>query len=451
MQMAVSPWDATKVLLIASGSDDSGIIKAAQAISSGSIRTGERPNLALIAATQPQAAATSASVDRTLADLGYDAQTLYGLGGQYAGYRFDIPPGQAIDGDAYIDLVFAHTALLDYDQSDLMISVNDQPIASVRLDDNSTRIGSARLSLPASALRPGSNQLTIRADLLPRVTCTDLRGSGLWMAIRPESLLHLPLGPLQKSAVLKQLDLSSYPSPFTVEPNLSGLAVVLAPNDPASWNVAAQISADLGRHMQGTLVDLAVAYGSAVPEHIRKERDLLLIGQPGKLTLLSELGSALPAPFEQGSALASESDAAISYRTTQEISLGYLELLPAPWSADRSILAVVGSTDQGLAWAGAALTTPQLRGALTGNLAVIQGDQIDSRDTRPKEANAPTPQLDGSRCTARGATASQHLPAARRWRCCADDARRRDLPGCLVATARGETSAHRGRARSGRG
>jgi cellulose synthase operon protein B len=392
VQMAVSPWDNTKVLLIASGNDDSGIIKAAQAISSGSIRAGERPNLALIVATRPQAAATSASADRTLADLGYDAQTLYGLGGQYAGYRFDIPPGQAIDGDAYIDLVFAHTALLDYDQSDLMISVNDQPIASVRLDDNSTRIGSARLTLPASTLRPGSNQLTIRADLLPRVACTDPRGSGLWMVIRPESLLHLPLGPLQKSMVLKQLDLSSYPSLFTVGPNLSDLAVVLAPNDPASWNVAAQISTDLGRHMQGTLVDLAVAYGNAVPEQIRKERDLLLIGQPGKLPLLSELGSALPAPFELGSALASESDAAISYRTTQGISLGYLELLPAPWSVDRSILAVVGSTDQGLAWAGAALTTPQLRGALTGNLAVIQGDQIDSRDTRPKGANAPTPE-----------------------------------------------------------
>jgi Bacterial cellulose synthase subunit len=389
VQMAVSPWNNAKVLLIAGGDDDSGVIKAAQAISSGAIRTGERPDLALIAATHPQVAAASASVDRTFADLGYDAQKMYGLGGQYVGYRFDIPAGQAITGDAYVDLVFVHTALLDYDQSDLIVSLNDEPIASVRLDDNSTRLGSARLTLPASALHPGSNQLTIRADLLPRVVCTDPRGSGLWMIIRPESLFHLPLGPSQDSKVPKRLDLSTYPSPFTARPNLSALAFVLGVDDPTGWNIATQIAADLGRQMHGTLVDLVVAYGDTVPEQIRKERDLLVIGRPGKLALIGELRSSFPAPFAPGSSLASEPDAPIAYRMPRDTSLGYLELLPAPWSAERTVLAVLGSNDQGLAWAGAALTTPYLRGALTGNLAVIQGERIESRDTRPKTTAAP--------------------------------------------------------------
>jgi hypothetical protein len=392
VQIAVSPWNDAKVLLIAGGSDDSGVIKAAQAISSGPIRAGARSDLALIAATRPQVAATSVSVDRTFADLGYDAQKLYGLGGQYAGYRFDIPPGQAVNGDAYLDLVFVHTALLDYDQSDLLVSLNDEPIASVRLDDNSTRLGSTRLTLPASALHPGSNQLTIRADLLPRVVCTDPRGSGLWMVIRPESQLHLPLGPLQDSKVAQRFDLSSFPAPFSVKPDLSGLAFVLGAADPAGWNVAQQIAVELGKQMQGTLVDLAVAYADALPEQMRQERDLLLIGRPDQLGLVRELGSALPMPFAPGSSLASEPDAVIVYRMPRGASLGYLELLPAPWSAERTVLAVLGSTDQGLISAGAALTMPKLRGALTGNLAVIQGDRIDSRDTRPKAIAAPTPQ-----------------------------------------------------------
>jgi hypothetical protein len=391
VQMAVSPWNDTKVLLIAGGNNDEAVVKAGQTISSGTIRTGERSDLALIAATHPQVAAASASVDRTFADLGYDTQKLYGLGGQYAGYRFDIPAGQAVNGDAYLDLVFVHSALLDYDQSDLMVSVNDEPIASVRLDDNSTRMGSARLTLPASALRSGSNQLTIRANLLPRVVCTDPRGSGLWMVIRPESLLHLPLGASQDSQALKRIDLSSYPVPFSIKPNLGGLAFVLAAHDPTGWNTAAQIAIDLGRQMYGTLADLVVAYGDTVPEHVRKERDLLLIGRPGTLPLLSELGGALPAPFAPGSSLASEPDATVAYRTAQDASIGYLELFPAPWNAERTVLAVLGSTDQGVTWAGAALTTPARRGVLTGNLAVIKGDQIDSRDTRPKTTATPTP------------------------------------------------------------
>jgi hypothetical protein len=212
------------------------------------------------------------------------------------------------------------------------------------------------------------------------------------MVIRPESLLHLPLGPSQDSKTSKRLDLGGYPLPFTSRPNLSGLAFVLGTADPNGWNVAAQVAADLGRQMQGTLVDLVVAYGNAVPEQVRKERDLLLIGRPGKLALVSELGSILPAPFAPGSNLASEPDAPVAYRTARDASLGYLELLPAPWNNERTVLAVLGSTDQGLIWAGAALTTPKQRGALTGNLAVIHDEQIDSRDTRPKVTAAPTPQ-----------------------------------------------------------
>src|SRR5205823_3209394 len=126
----------------------------------------------------------------------------------------------------------------------------------------------------------------------------------------------------------------------------------------------------------------------AVPEQVRKERDLLLVGRPSALPLVNELGSALPAPFTPGSAVASEPDATVAYQTPQDASLGYLELLAAPWSGERTVLAVLGSTDEGLRWAGAALTTPKLRGALTGNLAVISGDQINSRDTRPR-ATAP--------------------------------------------------------------
>lgn len=390
VQMVVSPWNDAKVLLIASGSRDTGVVKAAQAISNGPVRAGAHPNLALIAATKPQAAAQAVNVDRTFADLGYDTQKLYGLGGQYAAVRFNVPPGQVADGDAYLDLQFVHTALLDYDQSNLMISLNDEPIASVRFDDNSTRLGSTRLVIPGSALRPGSNQLTMRADLLPRASCTDPRGSGLWIVIRSNSLLHLPLAPSQDTQVVQQFDLPSYPMPFTVAPNLDGMAFVLGTNDPNGWNIAQQIANDLGKQMQGSLVDLLVVYANSVPEDVRQQRDLLVVGRTDQIPLLGDLSSVLPAPFAPGSALASEPDAPVEYRMPKDASLGYLNILPAPWNANRTILTVLGSTDEGLRWAGEALTTPKLRGTLTGNTAVIQGERIDSHDTRIK-AVVPTP------------------------------------------------------------
>jgi hypothetical protein len=386
VQLAVSPWNASKVVLVAGGDSDAAVVKAAQAVSSGALRTGARPDLALVAGVAAPPAAETVSLDQTFADLGYASQRMAGLGGQYAGYSFDIPPGLAIEEEAYLDLAFVHTALLDYDQSAITVSLNDEPIASLRLDDNSTSLGGARVALPAGALRAGSNQLTIRADLLPRAVCADPRGNGLWLTIRPESLLHLPLAPAHTDQALPTADLSSYPLPFTATPNLSGVAFVLGAEDPAGWEAAAQVALDLGRQTQGSLMDLAAVYADAVPDTLRQERDLILVGRASALPLLAELGPALPAPFAPGSAVATEPGAAVTYRLDAGASVGYLQLLDAPWSNERSVLAVLGSTDDGLRWAQAALTTPRLRSMLRGNLAVIRGEQVESRDTRPAQA-----------------------------------------------------------------
>lgn len=389
VQLAVSPWNAGNVLLAAGGDDGAAVIKAAQAISAGALRTGARPDLALVAAVTPPPAAPALSLDQTFRDLGYDTQQLYGLGSQYAGYRFDLPPGAAVGEEAYLDLAFVHTALLDYDQSAVTVSLNDEPIASLRLDDSSTRLGAARVALPPATLRPGSNQLTFRADLLPRAVCADPRGNGLWFTIRPESSLHLPLAPADAGRSAPEADLSRYPLPFTASPNLSDLAFVVGTDDPAGWEAAALLAFDLGAQMQGSLVNLAVAYADAVPPELREGRHLLVVGQPAALPILGELGAALPAPFAPGNSLAAEPDAPVTYRLDAGAAVGYLQLAAGPWGDERAVLAVLGSSEQALAWAGAALTSPQLRGRLTGNLAVVRGEQIESRDTRPAAGASP--------------------------------------------------------------
>jgi hypothetical protein len=145
--------------------------------------------------------------------------------------------------------------------------------------------------------------------------------------------------------------------------------------------------------MQGDLAELRAAYADALPDDLRATHDLLVVGRPSKLALVGELGPALPAPFPSGGDIASEADGPVSYRIAPGASVGYLQLLPAPWAGGRTVLAVLGSTDEGLRWAGAALTDAKQRAALSGNLAVVRGQQIESRDTRPKGAAqvSPTP------------------------------------------------------------
>ena len=94
-----------------------------------------------------------------------------------------------------------------------------------------------------------------------------------------------------------------------------------------------------------------------------------------KNKILNELTQAMPAPFQPGTNIASEPKASVQYRLPAGNDLGYLELLAAPWSERRAVLAVLGNSDVGVA---AALLSPDLRAKMTGNLTLINQGQLDS-------------------------------------------------------------------------
>jgi hypothetical protein len=375
VQIAVSPWNTSRVVLVVGGNSEKAVVKAGQAVSSGVIQTGDQPNLALVAEVPLTALPNTVAPDRTFADLGYEIVTLEGRYAAAMDYRFYVPSGQVVSDNAYLDLVFAHSAQLIYERSGAMVILNDQAIGSVYFSQDSTQVSQARITIPPSAVRSGINRLVIQPDLVPRATCLDTDQTDVWLTLRPESLLHLPLGPAEGSLPVT-FDLRKYPAPFTTDPSLNNLAFVLARDDPNGWNLAARIAFDLGDRARLTLAKLVATYADSVSEDIRANYDLIVVGRPSTLPLIAELGSALPAPFAAGSDLATEQDLSVVYRLPADASVGYLELLSAPWQGDRAVLAVLGNTDQGVQWAGNALVNPTLRGRLTGNFAVVNAEQV---------------------------------------------------------------------------
>jgi hypothetical protein len=177
-------------------------------------------------------------------------------------------------------------------------------------------------------------------------------------------------------------DLGSYPYPFASDPTLSNLGFILPKNDPSAWNTAAGIAANLGRQAAGALFNLAVAYDGEVPEDIRNNRNLIVVGLPSTTKLLGDINDSLPAPFEKGTNVAVIKGQQVSYRFPTNSDLGYLELLNSPWNADRMILAVVGTTPAGVAQAGNALINPILHSRLKGNFVLVNGQTLSVADTR---------------------------------------------------------------------
>lgn len=377
LQMVVSPWNDAKIVLIVTGSNDAATIKAAQAFSSGNIRTGGQRSVAIVEAvntTNP--AVGSPDTDRTFTELGYDNRMLQGRGTDQAEIIFTLPDGQTIAAteQATINLIFSHSALLDYARSGISVILNDEMLGSVRFSDETTNLGSYEVQIPVTAVRPGRNHLLLRAELIPLRSCNDL-GAAAWLAIRPESWLHLPLAPMQKPDA-NTFTLSQYPDPFALDATLGATAIIVPPNDTRAWNVATQLAFDLGNRTSGTLTALRATYADNIPADLRSNYNLLVVGQASNLPLINELGEELPAPFAANSDRVADEKLPVDFLIPPDVTLGYLQLLPTPWSSEHAIMTVLGDSPAGVDQALNALLTSSQRTQLASNFAVIEAERL---------------------------------------------------------------------------
>ena len=383
IQMAVSPWNAARVILYAGGNTDAGVIKAAQAVSTGLIQPGAKPNLAIISDVSTAVQTPPELEDRTFASLGYPTRTVTGFGYSTLDYNFYIAPGQVADEGAYLNLVYAHSALLDFDNSSLVISLNDQRIGSERFtEETSQQTNTLKINLPPNAMRTGDNKLSVQVELVPVDFCSENINNSLWFTVSNASMIHLPLIPSDVSFPSALLSLGQYQIPFLNSPTLDNIGFVLDPSEPNSWNIAAALAADLGRKSGGRVLGPEVVFGDAVTDTFLQSHDLIVIGRPSQLPVVAKMATAMPAPFDPNSDQASERNMAITYRLEPNASIGYIELFGSPFDGNRTVMTVLGSTDEGLGWSGNALTLPTLRSKLAGNFAVVNREQVLTTDTR---------------------------------------------------------------------
>jgi cellulose synthase operon protein B len=382
LQEAVSPWNQTRMVLHIGGADESGMLKAAQALTFGIIQPGPDLGTAVISDVNPVSAVPLVATSRTFADLGYPSRTLNRFGVSTLEYRFYIPPGYVPGDDPYLNLVFSHSALLDFNESGLVVILNDQRINSARFtEETSQGLNIIKVPLYAEALRAGDNRLVIQVEMRPINICSTFSDQGLWATVSANSLLHIPLFPARPGETNMLINLSQFPSPFISSPTLGDVVFVLAPNNVESWRVAAQLAAQLGRRATGQLLTPQLTFADALSDDFLQNH-LIVVGEPAQLPLVSEMADAMPAPFEPGSNMVTERTLTVAYRLPEGTSLGYIELFASPWNIERSVLTLLGSTPEGLTWALQALTDSTLRGRVTGNYVVVNRTQILATDTR---------------------------------------------------------------------
>jgi len=388
LQIFSSPWEISKSVLLVSGNTEGAVVKAAQALSTGNLQTGTEPTYSVVAQVNPvissgvvtAEAVQITSSDFTLADLGYPFLTATSIGANYLTYEFVIPLGQIPAETPNIDIKYNGSVLLDPSRSSIIIYLNGVLIGSAKFSTESGNFSSYKIDLPLSVFRTGINTLELVADLIPLNDCSIFSSSGIWATIYPETALHLPLVPASISSFSLGA-LNKYPYPFANDPTYSTTSFVVPKHSQPSWFIAGNIAYDLGARTQAPILAFEIFFDSQLPEDVQTQ-NLILVGEPKDLKIVSELKDSLPAFFENGSNIAILDSQQVIYRITDEKSLGYLELFASPWNEGSAILGVFGTTPDGLGFASKALLDFQTRGSLTGNFVTLDGEKAIVVDTQ---------------------------------------------------------------------
>ncbi len=380
IQEILAPDNPNQVILLITGLNDNAVRKAGQALSSDLRLPGLSGQVAFVrealSPLEVQDSDASPEIDVTFADLNYADEIISGESSN-ANYFFDVPPGWQLDDNASFDLYFNHSRLIEYENSGVTLLLNREPIASMPLTEETATKGHLQINLGEIAVRPLSNRLTVQVSLaLPEDECEGLEEDQGWFRVMDSSRLFL-----SHTDTGQRLDLNQYPYPFNSNQSLKDLLLAL-PESPTveEWHLALELAASLGNLTGGKTMIPSVLIGDDLSDDIISDYHIIALGRPSTNPLIQQINRQLPQPFLPNSDIIEQRLDDIVLRLPPDISLGFLQLLPAPWNEEKAFLAVTGTTDEAVNQA--VLTLIERRWGLDGNLVFIKEDESRNLDTR---------------------------------------------------------------------
>lgn len=365
IQIANSPWQPQRSVLLVSGNDAAGLQLAGDAFAhqptyqslTGSFHfvnnLVDRPEMALLPAwTTPQT---------SFAQLGESTRQITGLGIIDSYYFFHYPPGVLLGDRAQLVLHMAFSPALSGQQAYAEVYVNEIYIGAVKAADAGGDAWVA-LDLPANALNQlarttqGRN-LELRlsvANLLPVNNCDPINAEGSWTKVYADSYFAIDYQPVDLP------DLFFFPYPHVSLSDETPVRLVL----PASPNVdelqlALSVAALMGNQ---AVVDTAldVVLTTAVSPDQLSDHNLIFVGTTANHPLLADVVADLQVEMPGD-----------IYQIFNAPRIGFFHTLTAPWNTENTILAIYGQDRTGLRTAAASLYETGRLVTESGSMALV--------------------------------------------------------------------------------
>jgi hypothetical protein len=374
--LAIFKPAVSKFGLLVTG-DAVGILKAAQMAAADQVIAVGDETLVVVSDVNPQPQA-AASEDAYLVDLGAGDVLLTNTGGLSRSFDFYIPAGEQPRADSYFGLILSHSQQLDYLSSSLHVSLNGQPVASIRLNDNTAVQNLFQLILPSSLIHTGRNTITLTAELYLLDMCAEPEAEAAWLRVSGDSLLHLPLEHAVADSSVRML--ADFPGRFLSGTRLDNVTLLVAAGDSGALGSAGAIAHSLGAALsQADPLQLKANWAEDTQVSSDEAGNLILIGSPAAFSMLADEAFFPTLKFDPAGVLQSGSGLEIVTTPPGGSELGYLAIRASGLDGSSTNLAILGNSPAGILAAGRALVTG---GMADSNFAVIgsDGNQVSWRD-----------------------------------------------------------------------
>lgn len=359
LHLAHAPWSEGTPMLTVSGPDSLAVAQAAGGLANYELRSTMIGVTAQISDPPPITPHMPAEAF-TLADLGHPERIVRGTGVQSLVYTFDLPFAWSPQ-NGQLNLHFGHSRALYPETSALTALLNDHPLAIIPIGGPESDSHIVALPISREFFRPGRNLLSFAFDFsIPEDRCGVAVPEGFWGSIRPETLLTIPHGGRGG-----KVDLRDFPYFFASESDMADLAIVLPQQDSVD-----------GVSVALELIDrLSLSRSRVGPRLLRAEdgantmyqSHLIVLGDISKQPLVDELNPHLAVPLRP-------EQVPLGYGLrvpTDSPNLGVIQVLRSPWTLNRAVVVITGSTEIGYMNAGRVLADPAMHRHLNGQLAVV--------------------------------------------------------------------------------
>jgi hypothetical protein len=374
VEIAPSPWNLGRGLLVISGTSDAAVLQAAEQSGNPNLVMNSDGDLAMIEIDT----VTSPLVDTiaaTFSELGQSDNTFANFGNSQLRIPFYVSPEKLVSEQAFLDLRFAHSRLVDYLRSSLTVTINGNALSSVRLTDQSAARHSELILLPSALLRPGLNYLEISAEILPLDICAGENESEYWLTVYADSNLNLPSAEDQTPLQAKGSTFDQFPMPFLGE-QMQHTTLLLPATNTAAWTNAAELMRGLAANYEIWPLQPQVRFSNTATLASLESNSLIVLGDFDEFLGNPVIEAALF--MDQTSAgngqITLSSGASIAYEPGVPVSVLAVGQLETPNSP---ALAILGNSPAGVSEAIELLTAPGFEPRnQTARLLVIQGERL---------------------------------------------------------------------------